>query len=391
MAARHDWLLEASRMLSDQPAASMPAIYQRLGVSPVINAAGTETASGGAMMAPEALKAMNEAATRYVLIEELNDAIGKRVADATGAEAGMVTSGAAGGLLLAAAACIAGDDPAKVARLPQSAGMANRFVIHRVHRINYDHMFRAAGGEFVEIGIPRATYEWELWEAITEQTAGVVWVESPSVAPGALPFETVVQIAHENCVPVIVDAASMLPPVAHLRLWIEHGADLVSYSGGKGIRGPQNSGMLAGRTDLIAGARANSSPRTGVGRAAKVSRETMAGFAAALERFLEHDHEADYREHLSQAEMICEILAECPGTELELITDQRVTPDPVVRIAPSAGATWDPDIVRNRLLYGDPRIYTRRELHFLVVRTHCLHGDEPEIVARAIRNVIIQP
>jgi D-glucosaminate-6-phosphate ammonia-lyase len=367
---------------------SGPDIYARLGVQPVINAAGTETASGGAMMCQEALDAMFSASHRYVLIEELNDAIGQRIAAATGAEAGMVTSGAAGGLLLAAAACMTGDDPALVARLPQSAGMANQFVIHRSHRINYDHMFRAAGGQLREIGIPRGTYEWELHDAIDEMTAGVVWVESPSVSAGTLPFETVVRIAHEHNVPVIVDAASMLPPVAHLRHWIDRGADLVSYSGGKGIRGPQNSGMLAGRADLIAGARANGSPRTGVGRAAKVSREVMAGFAAALERFLTHDHEADYQEHLAQAEMIADILSGHPDVELELIIDQRITPDPVVRLAPTADATWTPDDLRARLLAQEPRIYTRREHQYLVVRTHCLHGDEPEIVARAIVNLV---
>jgi D-glucosaminate-6-phosphate ammonia-lyase len=363
-------------------------IYERLGVAPVINAAGTETASGGARMVPEALEAMQEASQHYVLVEELNDAIGRQIARATGAEAGMVTSGAAGGLLLAAAACMAGVDPVKVARLPDAREMANQFVIHRVHRINYDHMFRAAGGEFVEIGIPRATYEWELESAISEQTAGVVWVESPSVAPGALPFETVVRIAHARNVPVIVDAASMLPPVSHLRLWLELGADLVSYSGGKGIRGPQNSGMLAGRAELIAGARASNSPRTGIGRAAKVSRETMAGFSAALERFMEHDHDADFQEHLAQAEVVCEILGDHPKVELQLITDQRITPDPVVRLAPTADAAWTPDDVRAQLLLQTPRIYTRREHNYLVVRTHCLHGDEPETVARAIRKLL---
>lgn len=367
---------------------TVTTIYDRLGVVPVINAAGTETASGGAMMVPEALAAMQEASQQYVLVEELNDAVGQQIAEATGAEAGMVTSGAAGGLLLSAAACIAGTDPVNVSQLPDSSGMPNQFVIHRVHRINYDHMFRAAGGHFVEIGIPRATYEWELRNAMTERTAGVVWVESPSVAPGALPFENVVEIAHEHDVPVIVDAASMLPPVSHLRLWIEQGADLVSYSGGKGIRGPQNSGMLAGRADLIAGARASNSPRTGVGRAAKVSRETMAGFAAALERFLQYDHEADFQEHLAQAEVIREILGEHPKVDLELIADQRITPDPVVRLSPTRDASWKPDDVRTRLLAQSPRIYTRREHHYLVIRTHCLHGDEPETVARAIRDLL---
>jgi D-glucosaminate-6-phosphate ammonia-lyase len=363
-------------------------IYEQIGVTPVINAAGTETASGGSLMPPEVVQGMAHAAQRYVLIEELLDAVGTQIAEATGAEAGMVTSGAAGGLLLAAAACIAGDDPAKVARLPDSTGMRNEFIIHRGHRINYDHMFRAAGGRFVEIGIPRATYEWELHDAISERTAGVVWVESPSVIGGTLNFDTVVRVAHEYGVPVIVDAASMLPPVSHLRLWTDAGADLISYSGGKGILGPQNSGILAGRADLIAGARANSSPRTGVGRAAKVSKETIVGLSVALKLFLERDHDADYREHLAQIDVMREILSDLDTVSIEVITDQRITPDPVIRIAPAVDATWNPDEIRQVLLAGDPRIYTRRELHYLVVRTHCLHGDQPEVVARAIRSAI---
>jgi D-glucosaminate-6-phosphate ammonia-lyase len=363
-------------------------IYERLGVTTVINAAGTETASGGSLMSSEVVQAMADAAQSYVLIEELLDAVGEQIATATGAEAGTVTSGAAGGLLLAAAACVAGDHPANVARLPDSTGMKNEFVIHRGHRINYDHMFRAAGGRFVEIGIPRATYEWELHDAISDRTAGVVWVESPSVIGGTLPFETVVRVAHQYGVPVIVDAASMLPPVSHLRLWTDAGADLVSYSGGKGIRGPQNSGLLAGRADLIAGARANSSPRTGVGRAAKVSKETIVGLSVALELFLQHDHEADYGEHLAQVEVMQEILSALDSVSIEVISDQRITPDPVLRLAPVPGASWNPDDVRASLLAGVPRIYTRRELNYLVIRTHCLYGDQPEIVATAIRLAI---
>jgi D-glucosaminate-6-phosphate ammonia-lyase len=373
-----------AQMNASEPTTRPGRVYERLGVQPIINAAGSETAAGGTLMPQAVLDAMAEAAGQYVLIEELNAAVGRKIAEATGAEAGYVTSGAAGGLLLAAAACIAGDDPVKVDRLPQSDGMANEFVIHRVHRINYDHMFRAAGGRIVEIGLPRATYEWELHAALAERTAGVVWVDSPSVAPGALPFDTVARIAHERGVPVIVDAASTLPPVHHLRHWIERGADLVSYSGGKGIRGPQNTGLLAGRADLIAGAAANGSPRTGVGRAAKVSKEAMAGLAVALELFLQRDHAADFREHLAQAEAIRDILSMRDDVEIELIADQRISPDPVVRLAPAGDATWTPDGLRAELLAGNPRIYTRREHHFLVIRTHCLEGDQPEIVARAI-------
>jgi D-glucosaminate-6-phosphate ammonia-lyase len=380
--------MKESAMSNAEAGASTGTIYERLGVRPIINAAGSETAAGGTLMPQEVLDAMADAARQYVLIEELQVAVGWKIAHATGAEAGYVTAGAAAGLLLAAAACMAADDPVLVDRLPQTDGMANEFIIHRVHRINYDHMFRAAGGKLVEIGLPRATYPWELEAAICEYTAGVIWVDSPSVALGALPFETVVKIAHHFDVPVIVDAASTLPPVNHLRHWIERGADLVSYSGGKGIRGPQNTGLLAGRADLIAGAAANGSPRTGVGRAAKVSKEALVGLAVALDLFLERDHEADFKRHLAQAETIRDLLAGRNDVEVGMIADQRISPDPLLRLAPAGEATWTPNRLRAELLRGDPRIYTRREHHYLVIRTHCLEGDQAEIVGKAIVDLL---
>lgn len=365
-----------------------PGIYDRIGVRTIINASGATTRVGGTLMPREVIDAMIEASQSFVVIPELNAAVGRKIAEATGAEAGYVTAGSAAGMLLAVAACIAGTDPMKIRMLPQSDGLANEVIIHRAHRINYDQMFRAAGGKLVEIGIPRGTDPWELEAAITDKTACVTFVDSPSIGPGALPFATVVEIAHRHHIPVIVDAASTLPPYAHLTRWVEWGADLVIYSGGKGIRGPQDSGLLAGRKDLIAAAVANGSPNSAVGRAAKVSKEAMAGLYVALERFIAHDHDADYRTHLEQARLVHDALRERAGVRIELVADPDAYPAPSVFIWPDAGAHWTAAGLGEALQSGEPSIHARVEHGRLEVNTHCLLPGDPEQLVESISSVL---
>ncbi|HET8632264.1 MAG TPA: aminotransferase class V-fold PLP-dependent enzyme [Thermomicrobiales bacterium] len=365
-------------------------IYDRLGVRTIVNARGATTAVGGTLMPPEVLAAMAEAARAFVVLDELNAAVGRRIAAATGAEAGYVTAGSAAGMALAVAACIAGSDPARIRRLPHSEGLANEVVIHRAHRIAYDQMFRVGGGRLVEIGLAGATEPWELEAAIGARTAAVAYVDSPSAGRGALPFPVVVETAHRRGVPVLVDAASTLPPVAHLRRWVAQGADLVIYSGGKGIRGPQDSGFLAGRADLIAAAAANGNPRSGVGRGMKVSKEAMVGLAVALDRFLAHDHDADFAAHRAQAEALVEGLAGRDDLRCELVADEEAYPAPVVVVAPR-GAGWAPGAVRDALAAGTPSIHCNAAHGRLEFHTHCLvPGDEETIVAR-LREVLDAP
>jgi D-glucosaminate-6-phosphate ammonia-lyase len=374
-------------MVQTRPAQSQ-SVYDRLGVPTIINASGATTTVGGTLMPEEVVQAMIEASKAFVAVEDLNIAVGKKIAEATGAEAGYVTAGSAAGMLLAVAACITGTDPVKVNRLPDTHGMANEVIIHRVQRINYDIMFRAAGGKLVEIGIPRGTDVWELENAINERTACVAYIDSPSTAWGALPFETVVEVAHRHNIPVIVDAASTLPPLDHLRRWIRDGADLVIYSGGKGIRGPQDSGLLAGRTDLIEAARANGSPNRGVGRAAKVSKEAMAGLAVALERFLTHDHEADFARQLEMAEAVRSALAGRDDVETGLTADPEEYPAPVLKISPSASAGWQPAEVSQALRASEPPIYCKVEQGKLEVNTHCLMPGEAEQIAETLTAIL---
>lgn len=374
-------------MVQTKPAQSQ-SVYDWLGVPTIINASGATTTVGGTLMPEEVVQAMIEASRNFVAVEDLNVAVGKKIAEATGAEAGYVTAGSAAGMLLAVAACITGTHPVKVNRLPDTHGMANEVIIHRVQRINYDIMFRAAGGKLVEIGIPRGTDVWELEHAINERTACVAYIDSPSTAWGALPFETVVEVAHRHNIPVIVDAASTLPPLDHLRRWIRDGADLVIYSGGKGIRGPQDSGLLAGRADLIEAARANGSPNRGVGRAAKVSKEAMAGLAVALERFLTHDHDADFARQLEMAEAVRNALAGRDDVESGLTADPEEYPAPVLKIWPSASAGWQPADVSQALRDSEPPIHCKVEQGNLEVNTHCLMPGEAEQIAETLTTIL---
>jgi uncharacterized pyridoxal phosphate-dependent enzyme len=375
-------------MVNTQPVARSQTVYDRIGVKTIINASGATTAVGGSLMPEEVAQAMIEASKSFVVIEDLNAAVGKKIAEATGAEAGYVTAGSAAGMLLAVAACITGTDPVKINQLPHSDGLANEVIIHRVQRINYDIMFRAAGGKLVEIGIPRGTDVWELESAINEKTACIAYIDSPSTAWGALPFETVVEVARKHNIPVIVDAASTLPPLDHLRRWIRWGADLVIYSGGKGIRGPQDSGLLAGRADLIEAARANGSPNRAVGRAAKVSKEAMVGLAVALDRFLTHDHDADFARQQEMAAVVQDALAGRDDVDIELTADPEVYPAPVLLVTPSANASWEPDALRSALQESEPPIYCKLERGRVEVNTHCLMPGEAEQIAETMSSIL---
>ncbi len=373
--------------LVDQRSAGK-GIYEAMGVRTIINGRGATTAVGGTLVPPEVMAAMTDASKAFVVLDELNQKVGERIAHVTGAEAGYVTSGSAASMALAAAACIAGTSPERIRRLPESDGIPNEIVIHRSHRLNYDQMYRVGGGRLVEIGISQATSPWELESAITKATAAVAYHDSPSTGGGALPFEQVIAIAHARKIPVIVDAASTLPPVHHLRRWIESRADLVMYSGGKGIRGPQDSGILAGRADLIAAVRANGSPHAAVGRGMKVSKEAMVGLWVALDLFMTRDHTIDFAEHCRQASVIQQRLSDRNDVRCEIDDDWDRWPAPVVRAFPTEN-TWSADAVRVALMDGTPSIHVNSERGGLMINTHCLlPGDEIAIVDRFLEAVI---
>ena len=298
------------------------ALYQRIGVSPIINAAGSITRLGGTRTRPETLALMEQAARVMVNIDELNRAAGKEVARLLGAEAGFVCSGAAGGLLLQAAACIAGNDPVKMRQLPNTDGLKNEIVIHTMHRFPYDQAYRAAGAKMVEFGDYLFAHPWQLEGAINENTAAVAYLAAPFSSNKVMPLEQLCEIAHAHDVPVIVDAASMLPPRANLYRYLAAGADMVVYSGGKGIRGPQGSGILVGRADLIEAAAIQASPAQFLGRGMKVAKEEVIGLVASLAAFVEEDEEAETAAYRAMMQQVVDALVEIPGLEVSLEHDR---------------------------------------------------------------------
>ena len=333
-------------------------IYRALGVSPAIVASGSTTAYGGSKLRPEVLDSMEKASRTMVNLDDLNVAAGKVIAEITGAEAGLVTSGSAGGLVLQAAAVMAGSDPASMAKLPKSDGLKNEIIMHTAHRFPYDQCYTATGATIVNIGDGRRCHPWELEAAINENTAAIAYLFSGFISRRALPLEQVVEIAHARDVPVIVDAASYLPPRANLRRFIDAGADMVQFSGGKAVRGPQGTGILAGRADLIEAAYANASPHQFIGRGMKVAKEEIIGLVEALQIFAEEDEDAENRQVAAMCQQVVDALIEAPGLEVSVKHDEfdYLTPVAVMRFT----RNWrgpSRDEVDAALAAGDPPVY----------------------------------
>ena len=367
-------------------------LYKTIGVRPIIHMGGTTTRYGGTIIRPEAQQAMEAAKGALVDMNELNVKAGQAIARILGAEAAVVSSGAAGALLLQAAAVIAGTDPAKIARLPDTEGMRNEIVMQRAHRMGYDQCFRAAGGRIVEVGFGNNTEEWQMEDAIGEKTAAVAHIVSPGNGGRGLGFEKAMDIAHRNGVPVIVDAASMLPPRDNLFKFANAGADLVCYSGGKGIRGPQGTGILVGKADLVEAARLNAAPNAAIGRSAKVSKEEIMGLIAALDAFLKGDEEAEMATYRRRCEDLIDHLDEVPGITATVEHDELVytIPEAIVRFDRSwTGRTADEVI--EALAEGDPPIYARtiEPEEGLLLNPFNPTDEEIQIVGRRLREELL--
>ncbi|MBN1682757.1 aminotransferase class V-fold PLP-dependent enzyme [Candidatus Bathyarchaeota archaeon] len=310
--------------------------FKKYGLRRVINAATSLTNLGGSIPDSYVIKEMIEASKCFVDIVELQKMAGEYIAEITGAESGLPVAGAVCGLMLGAAACIMKGtelenyDPIKhkggwshlSTKLPvRTEGLKTEFIVQKTNRNVYDYSVELAGGKFVETG----SKEWELDSAYNKKTTACYYYTARNLK-GSLPLEKVIKIAHKNNLPVLIDAAAELPPKRKLRYYISQGADLVVYSGGKHIAGPNNSGILAGRSDLIKLAHLQSYPFNGVGRAAKMSRETIIGLIAAIKIYLEHDEKKVFQEWMNKAEWMSNKIKEIPGIKTGIVF-QRVVED----------------------------------------------------------------
>lgn len=357
-----------------------PEVYTRIGVRPFINCTATLTINGGSMMLPEVVAAVEQASHYAVNIDELMEKVGARLAELLQVEWGMVTAGCAAALTHATAACIVGTDPEKMRRLPNLAGLKDEVIMPRESRVVYDHALRTLGVKIIEVNSPD-----ELRAAISPHTA-MIEVLGNHFGSAKLDVKDVAPIARQAGIPVLVDAAAdyLIVPNPYIAL----GADLVAYSGGKIIRGPQNAGMLIGRRQLVRAAWANSAPHHAFGRAAKVSKEQIVGMLRAVEVWrTERKVEDDFREWKRwYAEMAAEI-TKVPGVKAEIKEPMRGGPFPTLNVS------WTLPLkagdVGRMLLEGEPRIMSHADgdgKSFLI-RPVAMKPGEHKMVARRLREI----
>ena len=369
---------------STRAAAPNPDVYTRIGVRPFINCTATLTINGGSLTFPEVIAAMEQAAHFHVDLDELMEGASARLSELLHVDWAIVTAGTAAALTHATAACLAGTDPEKIQRLPNLEGLKDEVIMPRESRNVYDHAIRTLGVKIIEVGNRE-----ELRKAIGPHTA-MIEVLGNHFGKADLDLKDVAPIAKEHGIPILVDAAAdyLIVPNPYLAL----GADLVAYSGGKIIRGPQGGGLLVGRKDLVRAAWANSAPHHGFGRALKVTKEEIIGMLAAVEVWRNgRDIEEDFREWTRWYTEMSKRLTKVEGISATVIPPVRGGPFPTLRVS------WDNrrfDItageVGRKMLDGNPRIMTQAsgEGYSFLIRPVAMKPGEHVIVAERLVEAI---
>jgi D-glucosaminate-6-phosphate ammonia-lyase len=329
--------------------------YSELGVRRIINANATLTRLGGSIMPPEVIQAMQDASRWFIDIEELQRKVGERIAKLTHNEAAYVSCGAAAGLTLATAACVVGGNTTKRNSFPDVREYKNEIIVQRLHRNGYDYAVRQVGVAIVEIGDESGSSSDDLLKAINEKTAAIFWFQGAMNAPSELPLQEVIAVAKTKDIPVIVDAAAQLPPASNLWNFTKMGAALAIFSGGKDLGGPQSSGLVLGRADLVEAVRIHGSPYQGVGRPMKVGKEEMMGLLAALEHYLSLDHEARHQKFEEVVSFWNQGLSKIEG-----VVARRDFPNeagqPISRTHVNFSKKFSRDVIVKQLLEGEPAI-----------------------------------
>lgn len=372
------------------------SIYESIGVRPLINARGTVTIIGASKVLPEVQQAMDDATKDYVQIDEMMEGVGRRLAELTGAENGIVTSGASGAITMGTAACVTGGEPDKLWQLPDLSGMKDEVIIPVYSRTAYDASAKVVGVRMVEV----TTLE-DLKLAINPRTAMIMVLAGARSENGPLSLKEISSIAKPLGVPILVDAAAegLEVPNPH----ISQGADLVAYSGGKYLGGPQCAGLLIGRNDLIKASWVVSAPHHGFGRGFKVGREEVMGMLAAAEMWMKRDHKKEMAEWNATLQTIADRLKKVNGVTTE-IRQPRGRSNP----SPSLAVSWDMkqipltgDDVEQLLWNGNPRIAVSGAGSFLPfppniqpnisINTSQLDPGEEKIIADRVYDILSKP
>lgn len=385
--------LPVESLFAAPPVAPAPKrdFFKELGVTPKINAGGTMTFLSGSLMLPEVLEAINSTVHDFANMYELQDKAGAKIAEMLNCEAAMVTSGAAAALVLGTAAVLTGTDKKKMEQLPNLPGPQCEVIIQKSHRYVFDQSVRNTGIKFVEVEGPE-----QMEQAINENTVMALFFNGAVSwfgVPDSITHEEFVAIAKKHNIPTFIDAAADVPPVENLFKFQKMGFDLVTFSGGKMIRGPQSAGLLFGRKDLIEAAKLNSSPHEcPIGRPMKVNKEEIFGMYAALKSYLERDHEAEWQEWLDRIKRISKLLEKIPT----LKSETKINPGPA-NAFPNMVISWDQTSIKIKprevvvaLEEGTPSIIAGGGDDVLSVGVVLLKPNQVDIVARRIKEILEQ-
>jgi uncharacterized pyridoxal phosphate-dependent enzyme len=358
-------------------------IYDELGVKKVINGLATVTVLGGSLMPPEVLAAIAEAAQHFVELDDLQAKAGQRIAEWTHNEAAYI--------VLSTAACMAGVNSDKRARLPETDGMKDEVIVHKAGIVGYAQAIRHTGAKIVSIGTDAGATPDDLEAAINERTAAIFYFYKEHLMGGQVPLAEGIAIAHRRGIPLIVDAAAQLPPVENLWRFTQMGADLVIFSGGKGLCGPQSSGLVVGRKALIEAIAFHANPRMALGRPMKVGKEEIVGLLAAVKRYLALDHSAIMRTWEEQVQTVIAAFAGVPH-----VTARRSFPSEAGQPMPRAEIVFDEaglgltrDEILKRLRQGEPSIaLAAAGASGVFVNPQTLQPGQEGIVCERLREVI---
>lgn len=363
--------------------------FAELGLRTFINAAGNYTSMTASLMPPEVLAAIHSSAQKYAMLDDVQDKVGEKIAQLCKAEAAMVTAGCWSALVLGMAGVLTGTDSKKVGLLPfpEENGMKSEVILQKSHATGYHRALANAGVKFVLIET-----EEELAKALSEKTA-MLWFLNREDPEGKIHAKEWVMLGRKYGIPTMIDIAADVPPVENLWKFNEMGFDLVCISGGKALLGPQSTGILMGRKDLIAGARLSAPPRSGIGRGHKVNKEEIIGMLAALELYVKRDHKKDWKIWEDRIAHIKKAVAGIKGVHTEDILP------PVANHTPSLKIGWDPSSVKlsreelgERLRKGTPSIETIawEDPDSIRITVFMLQDGEEKIVAARIREEILK-
>lgn len=358
--------------------------FKELGIRTFINAAGTYTSMTGSLMAQEVVEAINYASHEYVNLDELHDKIGKRIAELLDCEAATVTSGCFGAMSIAMAGVMCGNDPEKVKQLPNTDGLKNEVIIQEAHSIGYSQALTNVGAKIVKIKTAK-----ELESSINEKTA-MLWFLNANTEEGEIKWAEFIEIGKKFGVPTFIDCAADVPPVDNLFRFTKMGFDMVAFSGGKGLRGPQSAGLLLGKKEFIQYARLHTPPRgETIGRGMKVNKEEVVGLLAALELYLNKNHKKEWELWESQINLIANAAKSIAGVDIMIHVP------PHANHVPSLKIKWDqnkirvsPNQFREMLRNGDPSIETVGDDTEIGITTWMMVPGQESIVADKIQMLL---